>query len=99
MVRHRPAGEVFVAVEQAGGTVEGVSRVVDGGTLFGRFVGGAEEDPLVGSRHLRARVRMAFVLQFHCQTIQFHAELSAGSKKRVNVVRKNCTSYCFWEHT
>ena len=69
------AGEVLVAVEEAGGAVERVARVVDGGALFGRLVGGAQEDPLLGRRHLGARLGLALPLQHHRQPVQLHAEL------------------------
>ena len=69
------AGEVLVAVEEAGGAVERVARVVDGGALLGRLVGGAQEDPLLGRRHLGARLGLALPLQHHRQPVQLHAEL------------------------
>ena len=57
-----PAGEVFVAVEETGGPVQGVSGVVYGGTLFGSLVSSAQEDPLFCRRHLTTSVRLAFRL-------------------------------------
>ena len=72
-----PAGEVLVAVEQAGGSVQRVAGVVDGGALLGRLVGGAEEDPLLGGRHLGTRVRLTAQLQLHRQAVQFHTKLPA----------------------
>ena len=71
-----PAGEVFVAVEEAGGPVQRVSGVVDSRALLGGLVGSAEEDPLLGSRHLTAGIRLAVSLQLHGQTVELHAELS-----------------------
>ena len=71
-----PAGEVLVAVEEAGGAVERVARVVDGRALLGGLVGGAQEDPLLGRRHLGARLGLALPLQHHGQPIQLHAELT-----------------------
>lgn len=58
-----PAGEVFVAVEEAGGAVQSVPGVVNGWTLLGRLVGGAQEDPLLRGRHLGAGLGLALPLQ------------------------------------
>lgn len=67
--------KVFVAVQQTGRPVQGVSRVVDSGTLLGRLVGRAQEDPLFRGYHLVASARKALRLKSHCQSIEFHAEL------------------------
>ena len=57
-----PAGEIFVAVEETGCAVQGVSGVVNGGTFLRGLVGSAEEDPLLCGRHLTTSVRLAFRL-------------------------------------
>ena len=57
-----PAGEVFVAVEETGRAVQGVSGVVNSGTLLGCLVSSAEEDPLLCGRHLTAGVWLTVTL-------------------------------------
>ena len=85
-----PAGEVFVAVEQTGGSVQRMARIVDSRTLLGRFVGGAEEDPLFGGGHLSAGVWLAAQLQLHRQTVQLHTELSVTHIRHVYNNIQNC---------
>lgn len=58
-----PAREVFAAVEQTGRTVQGVSRIIDGRAFFGRFMGSAQENPLLGGGHLGAGGRLAMRLK------------------------------------
>lgn len=68
--------EVFVAVEEAGGAVERVARVIHRRTLLGSLVRGAEEDPLLRRRHLRATLRIALGLEFDRQSVEFEAKLA-----------------------
>ena len=68
--------EVFVAVEEASGAVERVSRVIHRRTLFRSLMRGAKEDPLFRRRHLRAGLRIALGLQFNSQSVQFEAKLA-----------------------
>merc|ERR1719402_507582 len=71
-----PAGEILVAVEEAGGSVQGVAGVVYCRTLLWSLVGRAEKDPLFCGRHLRACFWFTFALQLDRETVQLHAELS-----------------------
>ena len=57
-----PTGEVFVAVEETGRAVQGVSGVVNSGALLRGLVCSAEEDPLLCGRHLTASVRLTVTL-------------------------------------
>ena len=57
-----PAGEVLVAVEETGRSVQGVSGVVDSRALLRGLVCRAEEDPLLCGRHLTASVRLTVTL-------------------------------------
>ncbi len=52
-----------------------MARVVDGRALLRRLVRRAQEDPLLGGRHLGARLRVALGLQQDGQAVQLHAEL------------------------
>jgi len=56
------AGEVFVAVEEAGGPVQGVAGVVDSRALLWCFMSCAEEDPLLRCGHLGAGLRLTLRL-------------------------------------
>ena len=58
-----PAGEVFVAVEETGGSIQRVPGVVYGGTLLGSLVSGTQEDPLLGGGHLTASLGLTLRLQ------------------------------------
>ena len=69
-------GEVFVAVEETGGAVERVTRVIHRRTLLGSLMGGAQEDPLFRGRHLRAALGIALGLELDRQSVQFEAKLA-----------------------
>ena len=71
-----PAGEVLVAVQEAGRPVQRVSGVIYSWTLFWCFVRGTEEYPLFSSCHLSTGLWLTFCLQFYCKTIKLHAELT-----------------------
>ena len=71
-----PGGKVLGVVEEGGGAIQRVPRVVNGGALLGGLVRGTEENPLVGGCHLRARTRRALHLKPRCQPIQLLTKLT-----------------------
>jgi len=71
-----PGGKVFRVVEEGGGAVQRVPRVVNGGTLLGGLMRGTEENPLVGGCHLRAGARRTLHLKPRRQPIQLLTKLT-----------------------
>jgi len=53
-----------------------MTRIVYRRTLLWSLVRGAEEDPLLRGRHLRARLWVALRLKHDGQTVELHAELT-----------------------